>query len=34
MGEISSLERRFLEDSFGLVGRVQASARRKFLRTM
>ncbi len=32
--EISTLEQRFLEDSFGLIGRVQASSRRKFLRTM
>ena len=31
--EISTLERRFLEDAFALIGRVQASARRKFLRT-
>jgi len=32
--EISTLEQRFLEDSFGLIGRVQASSRRKFLRSM
>jgi CBS domain-containing protein len=32
--EISGLERRFLEESFGLIGRVQASSKRKFLRTM
>ncbi len=32
--EISTLEQRFLEDSFGIIGRVQASSRRKFLRTM
>ncbi len=32
--EISSLEQRFLAASFGLVGRVQATSRRKFLRTM
>jgi CBS domain-containing protein len=31
--EISTLERRFLEEAFGLISRVQASARRKFLRT-
>ncbi|HSD18421.1 MAG TPA: DUF294 nucleotidyltransferase-like domain-containing protein [Anaeromyxobacter sp.] len=30
--EISTLEQRFLEEAFGLIGRVQASARRKFLR--
>ena len=33
-GEISTLEQRFLEDSFRLIGRVQASSSRKFLRTM
>jgi CBS domain-containing protein len=33
LGEISSLEQRFLADAFALIGRVQASARRKFLRT-
>ena len=32
--EISTLEQRFLEDSFRLIGRVQASSSRKFLRTM
>ena len=32
--EISSLEQRFLEDSFRLIARVQASSGRKFLRTM
>jgi CBS domain-containing protein len=32
--EISTLERRFLEDSFALVRRVQAGARRKFLREL
>jgi len=32
--EISTLEQRFLEDSFGLIGRVQASARKKFLPAM
>jgi CBS domain-containing protein len=32
--EISTLEQRFLEDAFGLIRRVQASAARKFLRTM
>jgi CBS domain-containing protein len=32
--EISTLEQRFLEDAFGLIRRVQASAGRKFLRTM
>jgi CBS domain-containing protein len=31
--EISSLERRFLEEAFGLIGRVQAGVRRKYLRT-
>jgi CBS domain-containing protein len=31
--EISTLERRFLEEAFGLISRVQAGARRKFLRT-
>jgi CBS domain-containing protein len=33
-GEISSLEQRFLEDSFRLIARVQASSSRKFLRSM
>jgi CBS domain-containing protein len=33
LGEISTLEQRFLADAFALIGRVQASARRKFLRT-
>ena len=32
--EISTLEQRFLEDAFGLIRRVQASAARKFLRAM
>jgi hypothetical protein len=32
--EISTLEERFLEDSIALIRRVQASARRKFLRAM
>ena len=31
--EISTLERKFLEEAFALIARVQASARRKFLRT-
>ena len=31
--EIPPLEQRFLEEAFGLIGRVQASARRKFLGT-
>jgi CBS domain-containing protein len=31
--EISTLERKFLEEAFGLVARVQQGARRKFLRT-
>lgn len=31
--EISTLERKFLEEAFGLVARVQAGARRKFLRS-
>jgi CBS domain-containing protein len=34
MGEISTLERRFLQETFALVARVMASTRRKFLRSM
>jgi len=32
-GEISTLERKFLEEAFGVIAKVQASARRKFLRS-